>query len=109
MFHPFERNELINLRQRAESLSEHVVPSWSRAYLALANAADHLDAMIARTIIHVGPNDGGNRAAAKKTMISKSASSAAPVHRFVRQCGSYDPITAMTTATITRIKSPRTM
>lgn len=61
MFPPFERDELINLRQRAESLAEHVVPSWSRAYHALANAVDHLDAMIARTIVSVGPNAMDNR------------------------------------------------
>lgn len=49
----FERSELIGLRERAWLLAvgEGLNPHWKRAYLALADAADHLDAMIARTII----------------------------------------------------------
>lgn len=51
MFPPFERDELIELRERAESLALYGGSSatWARAYCALADAADHLDAMIART------------------------------------------------------------
>ena len=49
---PFEREELIELRERAEGFVDsvcHLSQTWHRAYLALADAADHLDAMIART------------------------------------------------------------
>lgn len=45
----FERHELINFRTRAEKCAEDVPnSSWKRAYLALADAVDHLDAMMAR-------------------------------------------------------------
>lgn len=48
----FTREELIEIRERAESLArEKINPLWQRAYLALADAADKLDAMEARTII----------------------------------------------------------
>jgi len=51
-FPPFDRDELIELRERAESLGSGVLnPRWVRAYQALADAADTLDAMIARTIV----------------------------------------------------------
>lgn len=48
----FERDELQIIRERAESAGEKV-PSqtWSRAFYALAVAADHLDAMIARCTV----------------------------------------------------------
>jgi len=47
----FERKELILLRKRAEEDAriEGLNPGWKRAYLRLADAADNLDAMIART------------------------------------------------------------
>lgn len=46
----FSREEMIDLRERAEreALCPGLNPSWARAYLALADAADHLDAMITR-------------------------------------------------------------
>ena len=42
--------ELIEMRDKAEDLAteEHLNETWRRAYLALADAADHLDAMWAR-------------------------------------------------------------
>lgn len=47
----FSREELIEIRKKA--LSEASVPyldsSWARAYIALADATDRLDAMTART------------------------------------------------------------
>lgn len=47
----FEREELIELRERAqdEAKVEGLNPDWQRAYLRFADAADHLDAMRART------------------------------------------------------------
>lgn len=47
----FSREELIELRGRAEKEAqiEGINETWKRAYLALADAADHLDAMEART------------------------------------------------------------
>jgi len=47
----FEREELQKLRQRAESVSGNYVisTSWKRAYLRLADAANTLDALIARS------------------------------------------------------------
>lgn len=47
----FSRDELIELRKRAEDMAqiEGLNPHWMRAYLQLADAADRLDAMIART------------------------------------------------------------
>jgi hypothetical protein len=46
----FDRQELIGLRERALDLSDStgMSPTWVRAYLALADAADRLDAMEAR-------------------------------------------------------------
>ena len=46
----FNRDELIEMRDKAEDLAteEHLNETWRRAYLALADAADHLDAMWAR-------------------------------------------------------------
>lgn len=44
-----ERRFLIGLRLQAEFASKTVLnPGWKRAYLALADAADRVDAMIAR-------------------------------------------------------------
>ena len=58
---PFEREELIKLRERAEGFVDacHLSQTWHRAYLALADAADHLDAMIARSsgVGGFSPND----------------------------------------------------
>ena len=46
----FERKELWEIRSRAEKQAEIVAnPHWKRAYHWLADAADRLDAMIART------------------------------------------------------------
>lgn len=47
----FSREELWGIRGRANSQTETagLNPDWRRAYGALASAADHLDAMIART------------------------------------------------------------
>lgn len=46
----FERDELIQIREKAEkeAIVEGLNKGWARAYLRLADAADHLDAMIAR-------------------------------------------------------------
>ena len=46
----FGREELQGLRERALHMEE-VTPNqnWKAAYASLAQAADHLDAMIART------------------------------------------------------------
>ena len=48
---PFTRGELVTLRERAEGMASTAGtnPLWVRAYLALADAADHLDAMTERT------------------------------------------------------------
>ena len=47
----FTREELIDIRGRAETEAEHTPNKrWNRAYLCLASAADHLDAMETRTI-----------------------------------------------------------
>jgi len=50
----FERKELINFRKRVleNAMTEGLNPSWKLALLRLANALDHLDAMIARTQIN---------------------------------------------------------
>lgn len=46
-----ERKFLIALRLQAELASDNVKNShWKRAYLALADAADRVDAMIARSM-----------------------------------------------------------
>ncbi len=49
----FTREELIVLRTRAENLASMRGTSsgWVRAYLNLADATDHLDAMIARSSV----------------------------------------------------------
>jgi hypothetical protein len=49
----FEREELIKIKERALVLSgvKGVNPSWRRAFYNLATAADHLDAMIARSTV----------------------------------------------------------
>lgn len=47
---PFERLELIAIRERAQDLaaSGGFVPGWQRAHLEIADAVDRLDAMMAR-------------------------------------------------------------
>ena len=47
----FERHELIELREKAQHYAaiKNLNPDWQRAYLGLADAADRIDAMIART------------------------------------------------------------
>ena len=47
----FTRDELMELRDKAKELSResHVSELWKRAYIALEDAADKLDAMIARS------------------------------------------------------------
>ena len=47
----FSREELQNIRDKAleDANTEHLNPSWRQVLLRLANAADHLDAIIART------------------------------------------------------------
>lgn len=47
----FERKDLIMLRAKAtlEAEQKGLNSAWKRAYLRLADAADNLDAMIART------------------------------------------------------------
>ena len=48
----FTREELMDLRDRAILLSqENISGSWKRKYLALADAADSLDAFNARSTI----------------------------------------------------------
>ena len=56
---PFEREELIQLRERAEGLVRLgcFVSGWERAHLALADAADHLDAMLARCTVGAAAKD----------------------------------------------------
>ena len=46
----FGRNELQNIRERANEMAavDGINQHWSRAYLALADAANILDAMLAR-------------------------------------------------------------
>jgi len=46
----YQREELIKIRNRAEEEAncEGLNKGWKRAYLRLADAADHLDAMNAR-------------------------------------------------------------
>lgn len=46
----FEREELQGIRDKAVENAEHVADNhWKRAYKQLADAADRLDAMEART------------------------------------------------------------
>lgn len=50
-----DRNTLQRIRSGADHMAvETVNPHWIRAYEALSQAADHLDAMIARTEEGVG-------------------------------------------------------
>lgn len=53
----FDRQELQQLRERAEQMAgvKGTSSSWVRAYLAIADAVDALDAMIARTEVHGMP------------------------------------------------------
>lgn len=53
IWQPFGREELQALRERALDLCNvpHTNPMWKLAYYELARAADHVDAMIARTEI----------------------------------------------------------
>ncbi len=47
----FTREELQDIREKALKLAaDQVTGGWTRAYRALADAADRLDAMEARTI-----------------------------------------------------------
>lgn len=52
----FTRQELQIIRERAEGKANipNLNSGWKRMYLALADAANHLDAAIARTTITVG-------------------------------------------------------
>jgi len=47
----FSREELQHIRDKAQAEADikHTSPVWRSVLLRLANAADHLDAMIART------------------------------------------------------------
>ncbi len=46
----FSRDELHKIQERAAGLARGAGnPAWQRAYLALADAADRLDAMVARS------------------------------------------------------------
>ena len=49
--YPFTREELIEIKERALIASGrvHMNSSWERAYVVFADAADHLDAILART------------------------------------------------------------
>ncbi len=51
----FEREELqrISARADADASIPYINPHWKRALEALATAADHLDAMIARSSVGV--------------------------------------------------------
>jgi len=59
----FGRKVLIELREKSRNHAnaEGLNPDWKRAYLRLADAADHLDAMIARCEVIPNPNhsEGG--------------------------------------------------
>jgi hypothetical protein len=47
-----DRGFLIELRRAAEGMAAgNLNPAWVRAYLALADAADRLDAMISRSSV----------------------------------------------------------
>jgi len=49
----FTREELQDIRDRAnDSLCDNLNSTWARAYIALAEAADHLDAIKARSTIY---------------------------------------------------------
>lgn len=47
----FTRAELMEIRERAQASAQRgkIMANWSRAFEALADAADHLDAMLCRT------------------------------------------------------------
>jgi hypothetical protein len=51
----FTRNELIDISERAKQEAEirDLNPFWKYAYQALACAADHLDAMFARSEVEL--------------------------------------------------------
>lgn len=52
----FNRKELIEIKERAKKVANDTInPLWQRAYLRLADAADHLDAMIARCSVPEEP------------------------------------------------------
>jgi hypothetical protein len=54
MWMHFERNDFQEIRERAEGLAKDdksLAESWRRALLALADAADRLDAMTARCTV----------------------------------------------------------
>ena len=55
----FDREELIALREKAKELAstESINEDWKRALLYLADVANNLDAMIARTIISTDSAD----------------------------------------------------
>lgn len=55
----FERKDLWDIRERAnkEASYDDINIDWKRAYAALAMAADHLDAMIARCTVAVPKED----------------------------------------------------
>jgi len=50
----FERKELWDIRSRADEAAnvENLNSHWKRAYLRLSDAANFVDAIIARTIVH---------------------------------------------------------
>ena len=52
----FEREELQEIRRRAEESAdiEGLNPRWRRAYLQLSDAANLVDAIMARTIVQGG-------------------------------------------------------
>lgn len=54
---PFNREELTGLGNRCELMASirGLNPAWRRAYLNLADAVDHLDAIFARSTVYVGP------------------------------------------------------
>ena len=50
------REELQNIRKEALKISDEVQnPNWKRAYMSLADSADYVDAIIARTQINIKP------------------------------------------------------
>lgn len=68
-----ERSELISIRDRADRMinEKHLNGRWRKAYQNLAEAADRLDAMIARTEVVTtgvtGEHSGGDRTAASSS------------------------------------------
>lgn len=55
----FTREELADIRWRAEQMAtvSHMNPGWIRAFNRLADAADQLDAMLARSTVVKSPTD----------------------------------------------------